>query len=374
MQPKEFVLSKKEYKRYLNAVMRMRGTQLRKQLMRTRLFTALFFAVVITLVFFAQLPGALHSPGRLQTLGVTVLVEILLLAGMAWWMPAGSLRRRVIRMERLNSGKQIFTEPHRVWVEDGFYLHQVGASGANRVPLADLQWARPGEGCGVVVQFASGRADYLPLAAFHAGCPAPAWCSWLMEQAAAARGQELGEPTPPAVSEGECQVCFDLDAEQMVALTDEMTGLVMRTAGYWRYLAPQLVLLALTVLIVIPLAFTEPPVAAVLALALAAVVLVRLPPVRRALLRRQARRPETARLFLGPQSLTLTPQGVLARRTCGDNLLEYSRFRRVLAGKKGVYLVVRSGVQAYLIPNSAFPDEEARQAFIRQAESRLAGK
>lgn len=371
MQPKEFILNKKEYKQYLNALMRMPGTPLHKLLVRTRALTAVIFVAVVAVAFLIQLPGALRRPGSLQTLGITTLVEILLLAVMAWWLPPHNLRRRHMRMEKLNGtlGDR-FREASRIWVEDGFYFHQTGAAGANRVPLADLQWARPGEGCGVVVQFASGLCDYLPPSAFHAGCPAPAWCGWLMEQAQAARAQELGEPTPPAVGEEACQVCFDLDGEQLVALTDEMTGLVMRTAGYWRYLAPQLVPLGLAVLILIPLAALEPLMAALLALAMAAVVILRLPPVRRAMLRRQARRPEMAR-FLGPQSLTLTPQGVLVRRASGDNLIEYALFRRVLAGKKGVYLVMRSGVQAHVIPNDAFADGEARQAFLRQARERI---
>ncbi len=371
MQPKDFILSKKEFKRYLNAVMRMPGTPLHKQLAVTRATSAVLFAGIVALAFLVQLPGALQSPARLQSLGMTTLIEILLLAVIAWRMPPLSLRRRQMRMERFNGLKgERFREVSRVRVEDGFYLRQTGSATVNRLPLAELQWARLGDGCGVVVQFGAGMCDYLPASAFSADCPAPAWCAWLMEQAEAARQEELGEPTPPAVTDGEPQVCFTLEADQMVQLWDEMTGLVQRTGRYWRYLAPQLVTLGLAVVILIPLAFLEPLVAGVLLLAVALVVVLRLPPVRRAMLRRQINRPELA-MFQGPQSLTLTPQGVLVRRESGDNLIEYAMFGRVLEGKKGTYLLLRSGVQAHLIPNDAFPDEAARQAFVARVEERI---
>ena len=371
MQPKEFILRKKEHKRYLNALMRMPGTQLHKQLVLTRAMTAVIFVVILALAFLVQLPGALQDPGRLQTLGSTTLVEIVLLALLAWFMPPWSLRRRQMRMETLNGIKgDRFKETSRVWVEDGFYIRQTGQAAANRLPLAGLQWARLGEGCGVVLQFENGMCDYVPVQAFHAGCPAPAWCRWLMEQADAARQQDLGEPTPPAVTDGEGQVCFTLDREELAALLAEMSSLVMRTGSYWRFLAPQLAALVLVLAMLIPLAFSEPLLAAVLGLMLALVVVMRLPPVQRALVRRQAKRPELAR-FLGPQSLTLTPQGVLVRRADGDSLIRYEMFRRVLAGKQGVYLVMRSGVQAHVIPNAAFADEDARQAFLRQAEDMI---
>ena len=371
MQPKEFVLSKKEFKRYLNAVMRMPGTVLYKQLMMTRVLTAVIFTIVVMAAFLAQLPDALQSPVRLQSLGMTTLIEILLLAVIAWRMPPWNLRRRQMRVEKLNGLKGArFRDTSRVLVEDGFYLRQTGSATVNRIPLADLQWARLGEGCGVVVQFSTGMCDYLPASAFSADCPAPAWCAWLIEQAAAARQQELGEPVPPAVTEGETQIRFTLDAAQLLELMDEMSGLARRTRGYWRYLAPQLAALVLAVVILIPLAMTTPPVAVILALMLAAVFVARTRPLRRAMLRRQVNRPEMA-LFLGPQSVTLTPQGVLIRRESGDNLLEYSLFRRVLTGKKGIYLMLRSGVQAQLIPNEAFPDAAARQEFVSRVSQRI---
>lgn len=374
MQPKEFILSKKEHKRYLNALMRMPGTQLHKQLVLTRAMSAVIFVAIAGLAFLVQLPGALRSPGSLQTLGVTTLVEFVVLAFLAWFMPPWSLRRRQMRMEKLNGMKgDRFRETSRVWVEDGFYIRQTGSATANRLPLARLQWARLGEGCGVVLQFENGMCDYVPVEAFHAGCPAPAWCRWLMEQADAARQQDLGEPVPPAVADGEGQVCFTLEREELGELLAEMSSLVMRTGGYWRYLAPQLVVLVLVLAMLIPMAFTEPLLAAVLGLMLALVVVMRLPPVQGRLVRRQAKRPEMNR-FLGPQSLTLTPEGVLVRRSDGDSLIRYELFRRVLAGKKGVYLLLRSGVQAHVIPNGAFADEEARQAFIRQARERIGGR
>ena len=105
MQPNEFILSKKEHKRYLNALMRMPGTQLHKQLVLTRAMTAVIFVVILALAFLVQLPGALQDPGRLQTLGSTTLVEIVLLALLAWFMPPWSLRRRQMRMETLNGIK-----------------------------------------------------------------------------------------------------------------------------------------------------------------------------------------------------------------------------------------------------------------------------
>ena len=157
MQPNEFILSKKEHKRYLNALMRMPGTQLHKQLVLTRAMSAVIFVVIVALAFLVQLPGALQDPGRLQRLGSTTLVEIVLLAILAWFMPPWSLRRRQMRMEALNGIKgDRFKETSRVWVEDGFYIRQTGQAAANRLPLAGLQWARLGEGCGVVLQFENG--------------------------------------------------------------------------------------------------------------------------------------------------------------------------------------------------------------------------
>ena len=163
MQPNEFILSKKEHKRYLNALMRMPGTQLHKQLVLTRAMSAVIFVVIVALAFLVQLPGALQDPGRLQRLGSTTLVEIVLLAILAWFMPPWSLRRRQMRMEALNGIKgDRFKETSRVWVEDGFYIRQTGQAAANRLPLAGLQWARLGEGCGVVLQFENGMCDYVP--------------------------------------------------------------------------------------------------------------------------------------------------------------------------------------------------------------------
>lgn len=371
MQPKEFILSKQEYKQYLNALLRMPGTSLHKQLVFTRFMSAVIFVLMVGLTFLVQLPGALTGPDSLQRLGIVTLVEVVLLALIAWRMPPWSLRRRYMRMERLNGLKgERFREVSRVWVEDGFYFHQTGSATANRLPLAGLQWARLGDGCGVVLQFDTGLGDYVPASAFSAECPAPAWCDWLMEQARAAREQGLEEPTPPAVSAQGQQARFTLDSSGLLELMDEMTGMVQRTRGYWRYLAPQLAALLVLVVILIPLVFLEPLVAAVLVLMVALLAVVRLPPVRRAMLRRQMTRPDMA-LFLGPQSVTLSPEGVLVRRESGDNLIEYSMFRMVLAGRKGVYLVLRSGVQAHVIPNEAFPDEEARQAFIREFDKRI---
>ena len=76
------------------------------------------------------------------------------------------------------------------------------------------------------------------------------------------------------------------------------------------------------------------------------------------------------RHICGPKTLRLTDTGVQLVGESEDSSYPYAAFQRVITAEKQVYLYL-DDLSALIVPQRAFPDEEARRTFVRMLEGRI---
>lgn len=76
------------------------------------------------------------------------------------------------------------------------------------------------------------------------------------------------------------------------------------------------------------------------------------------------------RHICGPKTLRLTNTSVQLVGESEDSSYPYAAFQRVITAEKQVYLYL-DDLSALIVPQRAFPDEEARRTFVRMLEGRI---